>query len=93
MRLGQLFDVKHTLTLEEALAALPEGDVHCFLEPVPGLMVGGTHDHRSVVKALTNASKIQIAGPEAQARKHGIAIPGKEFRYTWYETTRRTDEA
>lgn len=67
---------KETLTLDEALAALPEGDsVHTFLG-----FIGADWPRQKIVDAITASPSIGITGPVAQAMGHGIAIkhPSRE---------------
>jgi len=83
---------KITLSAEEAIAALPEGnDIHTILNgPGCPAIVGADYSRERVLKIIKEAPLIFIPGGIAQRMKHGIAIP-RDDDYLYIETANRTD--
>lgn len=63
------------LTVDQVLEALnvKEGEVHSFMNPGPGILVGCDHRLASVLE-LVREHGAKVAGEMAQSMKHGIAI-------------------
>jgi hypothetical protein len=62
------------LSVEDALAMLPEGDyVHTFRNP-GGMMVGADWTRENIIKAVTESDHRQLTGPMATSMGHGLAI-------------------
>ena len=81
-----------TLTVEQALAALPDGDrIHTFRDSRVAL-VGADWDRADIEQALREAKAIGITGPMAQGMKHGMQID-RGGGPLFIETRARTDEA
>lgn len=81
---------KDTLSYEEAIALLPEGDdIHTFLG-----FIGASWRREQILAALKEAPEILLTGPMAQAMGHGMAIfrPGTRSPLM-IQTVRRTDRA
>lgn len=85
-------EAKDTLTLDEALAALPDGDsIHTFMSGGVAL-IGADWDRFKLIDAITNSPRICITGEVAQTMKHGIAIAHPRLRRDLFiETRTRTD--
>lgn len=82
-----------TLTLDDAIAALPEGDdIHTFMNP-GGMLIGADWSRAQIVEALKASPEIRITGPMAQGMKHGIAIkhPNRADDLLYVATRTRTD--
>jgi len=81
-----------TLTYDEAVAVLPDGDtIHCFRNPAAGVMLGTDWDRATVLDTLKQADVIGVTGEHAQAMHHGIVIKhGGSLAF--FETVRRTDD-
>ena len=80
-----------TLTIEQALAALPDGDrVHTFRDSRVAL-VGADWDRADIEQALREAKVIGITGPMAQTMRHGMQID-RDGSPLFIETRKRTDE-
>lgn len=65
-----------TLTKTEAIKLInfrEDGMVHTFYNNPIGL-VGGDHDKKSVLEDIDKAESLQLAGAQAQAFKHALAI-------------------
>jgi hypothetical protein len=61
------------ITLDEAIAMLPEGKtIHCFKSPGMNMLVGADWDREEVLKHL-KAGKPELAGPIAVSMGHGLA--------------------
>lgn len=74
------------LSVEDAIAMLPEGDcVHTFRNPVAGMMIGANWTRENMIKAITESDYRRLAGPEAKAMKHGLAI-NEDGRLLFVET-------
>jgi len=83
--------VPETLTLDEAIAALPEGDrIHTYLNPAAGMMLGADWDRAEVLRALRESPEIRVTGDMAQSMGHGIAV-WERNRIVFIATSRRTD--
>lgn len=85
-------ETKDTLTLDEALAALPDGDsVHTFLGGFP--LIGADWPREKLIDALRESPSVSITGPMAQGMGHGMACRHPTTGGTLFiETRRRTDE-
>lgn len=71
-------DHKELLTLGEAIKRLPEGDmVHTFRQLGP-VLIGANYKRNELIDAMWNAVEIEVAGPAAQAMKHGLVICDEE---------------
>lgn len=80
-----------TLTLDAALAALPDGEmIHTFMNPA-GMLVGADWTRMQIVRALGRAKEIMVTGTMAQGMGHGIAINDHEGRMVFIATKCRTD--
>ena len=62
------------LSFEDAVAMLPDGDeIHTFLNPGAGLMVG-VDWHREEVVGLIRSHGAELSGPEATRMGHGLVV-------------------
>lgn len=67
-------DERETLTFEEAVKRLPDGNyVHTYRQAGP-ILVGADHDRAALLEAMQKADAIDVTGPSAQAMHHGLAI-------------------
>ncbi len=61
------------LTFDEAVALLPDGDqIHAVLDGDEALL-GADWDRATILQLLAAADLREVAGPRAQARRHGLA--------------------
>jgi len=67
-------DEKVYLTVDEALAMLPEGDhIHTFRGGV-GMMIGADWDRADVVTAIRETQRRELSGAVASAMGHRLCI-------------------
>ena len=67
-------DDKELISLDEAIKRLPDGDmVHTFRQGGPCL-IGADHERDRLIDAMRSAPEIEVAGQQAQAMGHGLAI-------------------
>ena len=65
------------LTVEQALAMLPEGEeIHTFSNPGVGVMIGADMSRAEISKRITEATEREISGAQARSLKHGLVIHG-----------------
>lgn len=84
-------DARQTISFDEAVALLPEGDtVHTFVQAAFGLL-GADWPRQKILDALKDAECIDVTGPMAPRMHHGLAIPRKG-RGPLFIETRRTGE-
>lgn len=77
------------LTVDEALAILPEGaKVHTFRNPV-GVLLGADWSRKDVVKAIRKAFKLELAGSVATSMNHGLVVWEKRDKPALYVETRK----
>ena len=64
-----------SLTFDEAVKLLPEGDsIHTFRNPGAGMLIGADWDRAELLDAMRKSSDIQVTGKGAQAMGHGLVI-------------------
>jgi len=64
-----------TITADEAIARLPEGEyVHTFRNPSPGMVLGADWTREAIVEAINAAPEVLLTGEAATAMGHGMAI-------------------
>lgn len=64
-----------TLTPEEALALLPEGEyVHTFRNPGAGMMIGADWRRDEVEREIRDAERRELAGQVATDMGHGLVV-------------------
>lgn len=66
-----------TLNKTEAIKIInfkEDGMVHTFYNNPSFGLVGADHDKESILKDINNAKQLQLAGTQAQAMKHALAI-------------------
>lgn len=61
------------VTLEQAVALLPEGDPHTFRQGGPCL-IGANHERERLIEDMRRAPNIEVTGEQAQGMGHGLAI-------------------
>ena len=62
------------ISYEEAVKLLPDGEyIHTFDNPVAGVLAGVDWDRNDILEAM-QCHEISLAGEQAQAMNHGIAI-------------------
>lgn len=72
------------LTIEQALALLPEGDeIHVFSNPSAGVLVGSDWRRATVEKEIRAAKIREIGGDACRGMNHGLALDGH-----WFVATR-----
>ena len=59
------------LTYDEAVAMLPEGRVHTFVNPPMGILIGADWD-REDIYALLRSGRPELSGEQATAMGHGL---------------------
>lgn len=81
-----------TLTKAEAIRLInfrEDGMVHTFYN-TPIALLGGDHSKESILEDIKNAESLQLAGEQAQAMKHALAIfphlPIKQSEILFVET-------
>jgi|APSaa5957512576_1039674.scaffolds.fasta_scaffold177870_2 hypothetical protein len=63
-----------TLTLEQALSVLPDGEyIHTF-RGGGTMMLGANWPRKAITEALEGADAIMLTGPVARSMKHGMCI-------------------
>lgn len=63
-----------TITAEQALAVLPDGDtIHTFRNPA-GMLLGADWSRADVEKAIRETDIVLLMGPMARGMGHGIGI-------------------
>ena len=83
-------DGKVIITLLEALKLLPEKDeVHTFLNPAAGMLVGADWPMKDIIMALALSKEIHLTGEAAQAMDHGIAIKQADGVMVFIETRKK----
>jgi len=61
------------LTVEAAKALLlPGEEIHVFLNPSPGVMVGADWDRAQILELLEKAETLRIGGPQCVGLGHGL---------------------
>lgn len=66
--------MRRFITVEEAIALLPEGDyIHTFYQ-MGSTLVGADWDRADILQKLTECDKIEVAGDQARAMGHGLAV-------------------
>ena len=76
-----------TLTTEQAISVLPDGEyVHTF-RGGGGLIIGADWKRADIVEAIEMAGTVLLTGPGARSMKHGICISNGGALYI------ETDEA
>lgn len=66
-------DEREPLTLDEAVAMLPDGDeIHTFRSS-PGMMLGADWPRDQIVAAMAECG-VELAGPMATAMGHGLVV-------------------
>lgn len=65
------------ITKEEALSVLDD-DLHVFLNTSVGVILGAGWSKEQIEEAIEKAVRIEIAGEQAKAMKHGIAVTVKK---------------
>lgn len=79
------------ITLEEALKLLPEKeDIHTFMNPAAGMLLGADWSRDDVVKALALSKEIHLTGEAAQAMDHGLAIFRGDGATVFIETRKKS---
>ena len=74
------------LSVEEALALLPEGEkIHTFLDTGP-VLVGAHWDRADVEELIRSTDRRRVTGPEAQSMGHGLALWGGDCEWVYVET-------
>lgn len=74
-------DDKNNLTVEEALSVLPEGEeIHVFHNQGNALL-GFDVSRERIEEQIKNAGFLQIAGEQAMAMGHGLAIIPKNAKW------------
>ena len=82
--------MSNTLTYDEAIALLPEGDeIHTFRNGGFSI-IGADWGREQLIEAIKAAPVIGITGSMAQAMKHGMVID-EGGKHLFIETTSRTD--
>ncbi len=72
------------LTVEQALAVLPEGDeIHVFSNPSGGVLVGADWRRADVEKEIRGAKVREIGGPASVGMGHGLVLDEH-----WFVATR-----
>jgi hypothetical protein len=66
-------DVREPLTLDEAVALLPDGDDIHTLRGGGGMMLGADWSRREVIAAMAECG-VEKAGPMATAMGHGLVL-------------------
>lgn len=63
-----------TLTPDDALSVLDwqDDEVHCFVNPGVGMLVGADHERASVEKLFRTTNWLELAGDQARQMKHGV---------------------
>lgn len=80
-------DEQKFITKEKAIEIIgKKEEVHTFLNPGAGMLLGADWSWGEVLKALDAATEIQIGGEESQRMKHPIVIDYKN-RYVFIEAT------
>ena len=71
-------DEKVLLTPEQAIEMLgeDEGQVHAFMNPDAGILLGADWNIEQAKEYICLASSRELAGPAAQKSKHGLAVFG-----------------
>lgn len=65
---------KKTVTFDQAVKLLPEGDtIHTFRQ-ADWMLLGADHSRKRLLEAMKAAPEIHVTGEQAQAMKHGLAI-------------------
>ena len=63
------------LTVEQALAMLPDGDeIHTFRQPAVSVMVGADWERDELAEAIRSADRRVLTGEMATGMGHGMAI-------------------
>lgn len=63
------------LTVDEALAMLPEGDtVHTFRNPGVGMMMGADWNRPAIEEEILRAERRELTGGIAQSMGHGLVL-------------------
>jgi hypothetical protein len=69
---------KKTLTSKQAVAMLADGEqVHAYVNPAEGVLLGASWDRESVVEYIKSADSREVAGPYATKMKHGLGVFGQ----------------
>ena len=67
-------DDRTTITLDEAIPLLPQGqDIHTFRQAGFAL-IGADHERERLIQAMREAPSIEVTGEQAQSMGHGLAI-------------------
>lgn len=71
----QKIDKRVSLSYEDAIKMLPEGDtIHTFRN-VPGVLIGADWNRESILSIMKEFEKtIKLSGKAATATNHGIAL-------------------
>lgn len=78
---------KYGITQEQALAALPDGDI-IHVCSGDGIIIGADWSREEVLTMISQALFCQIAGPFASSTGHGLAIWTNRNR-VWFVEAKR----
>jgi hypothetical protein len=74
-------ETKETLTKEQAIELLNDGDdIHTFLNP-NGMLIGADMSRKRVIELIEIAETIEIGGPQCVAMKHGLCVRSEGRMY------------
>ena len=84
--------MRRFITADEAIALLPEGDeIHTFYQ-MGGALVGADWDRADILQKLVECDKIEIAGDQARAMGHGLAVYRSDSKWQSEVLFVETDE-
>ena len=81
-------EAEELLTVEQAVALLPDGDdIHTMVQS-GGMTIGADWSRESVLELLATTSRIEVGGPNCQAMGHGLIAWRPNGRPLFIETRR-----
>ena len=87
-------DDKITLTPDEAISLLPDGEyVHNYANPTAGMLIGVDFDRPDAEEHIRKAIQREIGGSGCKGMKHALVVWDNEKHCTFFETDMAKVEA